>query len=214
MSAYYRFAIPAIITVCAEWACVELVVIGASYFSAAQLARQAIVCTIMVMTFQVNDGLGFGTSPCIGNLIGAAKPHQARVTADVPILVSFVIGIAGMLLLLLFGKQYLAIYTDDPVVVAKAIKLIPLISGFIVTDGLNSVLSAILRGLGRQNASANSFLFGYYACAIPLGIYFGYIRQLETIGFWWGICTGSLVTCVFQITYIYWTIDWKEEVHQ
>ncbi|KAI9506356.1 mate-domain-containing protein [Coemansia spiralis] len=212
MSAYYRLAIPAVITVCAEWVCFELLVIGASYFGATQMAGQAVMFTVTLLLFQFSNGLGYSISPRVGNLIGAAKPRQARVAADMAILASSSIGMAGTLLLSFFGKQYIAIYTDDPAVAREAAKLIPAACAFLVADGLNAVLSAILRGLGRQTASANIFVFGFYACAVPLGIYLGYIRHLETAGLWWGIGIGVLVSCALQTIYIYWGTDWKDEV--
>ncbi|KAI9506376.1 mate-domain-containing protein [Coemansia spiralis] len=214
MYAYYKLAIPAVITVCAEWVCFELLTVGASYFGANQLAGQSVVFTAVLLLFQFSNGLGYGTSPRIGNLIGAKKPRQARIAADMAILASSAIGMTGTLLLALFGKQYIAIYTDDPAVAREAAKLIPAACAFLVTDGLNAVLSAILRGLGRQNASANSFMLGFYVCAVPLGICFGYIKHLETVGLWWGICVGILVSCTLQAIYIYWMTNWENEVQQ
>ncbi|KAJ2846456.1 ethionine resistance protein, partial [Coemansia brasiliensis] len=95
MQEYYKLAIPSVITVCAEWICFELLTIGTSYFGANQLAGQAIVLNSMILIFQISNGLGFGTSPRIGNLIGAGKPRQARIAADMSLMASTVIGIAG-----------------------------------------------------------------------------------------------------------------------
>ncbi|KAI9504130.1 mate-domain-containing protein [Coemansia spiralis] len=212
MSAYYRLAIPSVITVCAEWVCFELLTIGASYFGATQLAGQAIMLNSVGLIFQFSNGLGFGTSPRIGNLIGAAKPRQARIAADMAILVSTLIGVIGTLFLALFGGWWTSVYTDDLAIARETAKLIPVACIFIITDGWNALFSAILRGLGRQKASANSFMFGFYACAVPLGIYLGYVRHLETVGLWWGMCIGVTVASILQLIYIYWLIDWKDEV--
>ncbi|KAI9501977.1 mate-domain-containing protein [Coemansia spiralis] len=212
MSAFYRLAIPSVITVCAESICFELLTVGASYFGANQIAGQLIILNSIRIIVLFSDGLGFGTSPRVGNLIGAAKPRQAHIAGDMAILASSFVGVMGTLFLVLFGDWWVSIYTVDPAVARESAKLIPVACIFIISHGMNVVFSAILRGLGRQKASANSFLFGFYVCAIPLGIYLGYIRHMEALGLWWGVCIGVLVSSTLQIVYVYWWIDWKDEV--
>ncbi|KAI9505950.1 mate-domain-containing protein [Coemansia spiralis] len=212
MSAFYRLAIPAVITVCAEWVCFEMLTIGASYFGANQMAGQVVLLSTVGLMVQFSNGLGFGTSPRIGNLIGAAKPRQARIAADMAVLASLFLGAMGSLFLAMFGKWWISIYTDDPAVAYESVRLIPAACAFIVGNGLNAMFSAILRGLGRQRASANSFMFGFYVFAVPLGIYFAYARHLETLGLWLGVSIGILVSSIFQLLYIYLWLDWKNEV--
>ncbi|KAI9504048.1 mate-domain-containing protein [Coemansia spiralis] len=209
MTAYYRLAIPSVITVCAGWICFELLTLGASYFGTAQLAGQTIIFNAIVQVYQFSNGLGYSTSPRVGNLIGAARPRQARIASDMAILTSLVIVMSGTLFLALCGDWWILVYTDDPAVNREAAKLIPSACIFIIGDGLNAISSAILRGLGRQKASANSFLFGFYIFAVPLAIYLGYTRNLETAGLWWGTCAGVLLSSILQLTYIYWLINWK-----
>ncbi|KAJ2505370.1 ethionine resistance protein, partial [Coemansia sp. RSA 1939] len=212
MWSYYKLAIPSVITICAEWITFELLALGASYFGANQLAGQAIMLNSVGLIFQLSNGIAYSTSPRIGNLIGAAKPRQARIAADMSILVSCLFGTMGTLFLLFFGGWWISVYTDDPYVAREAARLVPVACIFIVSDGLNAILSAILRGLGRQKISANIFLAGFYACALPIAGYLAYIRHLETPGLWWGVCIGVVIVCMLQILYIYLRIDWKDEV--
>ncbi|KAJ2595325.1 ethionine resistance protein [Coemansia sp. RSA 1722] len=212
MSAYYKLAFPAIITVCSEWVAFELLTIAISYFGANQLAANAIMLNSVGLIFQISNGLGFGTSPRIGNLIGAAKPRQARIAAEMALLTSGFIGLMGTLFLVFCGDWWTLVYTSDPEVVQATAKLLPVACIFIASDGLNAVLSAILRGLGRQNASANIFLIGFYLCAVPFGLYLGYVLDMQSVGLWWGLCTGVVVSCILQIYYIFKKVDWDNEV--
>ncbi|KAJ1646349.1 ethionine resistance protein [Coemansia asiatica] len=86
MSEYFELALPAVVTVCAEWFGFQLLTVGASYFGANQLAANAIMLNTNNLLYQFSYGLGFGTSPRIGNLIGAAKPRQARIAAKMAML--------------------------------------------------------------------------------------------------------------------------------
>ncbi|KAJ2517037.1 ethionine resistance protein [Coemansia sp. RSA 1939] len=214
MQAYYRLAIPSVITTCADWVCYELLAIGSSYFGADQLAGNAVILNTVQVIFQFSNGLGVGTSPRIGNLIGAAKPRQAHIAADMAILASAVIGLMGVLMLSLRGDWWISVYTDVPSVAREAAKMIPIACIFSVSNGLNAVLSAILRGLGRQRISANILLFGFYVCALPTGLYLAYVKHLETPGLWRGACIGVVITSVLHIVYIYTIVDWKNEVRR
>ncbi|KAJ1814490.1 ethionine resistance protein, partial [Coemansia sp. RSA 2675] len=181
MSQYYRLAIPAVFTVCAEWVAYELLIIGSSYFGANQMAGQAIMINSIVIIFQFSYGLGFGTTPRIGNLIGAAKPRQARIAADMSLAATVLIGIVCTLFLVFFGDWWTSVYTSDPVVAHEAAKLRKVACMLITGNGTNAVLGAILRGLGRQQVSANMFIFSFYVCAVPIGAYLGYGLQMQAL---------------------------------
>ncbi|KAJ2509441.1 ethionine resistance protein [Coemansia sp. RSA 1939] len=212
MWVFYKFAIPAIITVCADWFVFDLLALGASYFGPDQLAGSAVMVNAVVNIYHFSNGIGFGVSPRIGNHIGAAKPRQARIAADVSLISAAINVTIGCLLLTLCGDWWISMYTKDPNVVHETKKLIPIACMVVLGDGLNSVLAAILRGLGRQEASSYIFLTGLYGFALPVALYLGYVRHVETAGLWWGTCAGVLIVAVLQFVYIYMFIDWKNEV--
>ncbi|KAJ2514129.1 ethionine resistance protein [Coemansia sp. RSA 1939] len=214
MRSYYRLAIPSVVTTCTDWVCFELLAIGTSYFGAIQLAGSAIMLNSVISIFQFSNGLGFGTCPRVGNLIGAAKPRQARIAADMAVMVSAVIGVLGVLFLSLCGRWWISVYTSDPDVAREAAVMIPAVCIFSLSNGLNAVLSAVLRGLGRQRISANLLLFGFYVCGTPIAIYAAYYRHWESNGLWWGLCIGAAVASILHIIYIHFIVNWKDEVHR
>ncbi|KAJ2805735.1 ethionine resistance protein [Coemansia guatemalensis] len=212
MSTFYRLALPAVIMMCAEWITFELLSIGASYFGPTQLVASAVMINTHVQVVHINNGIGFGTSPRIGNLIGAAKPRLAHITSCVAIATSSFVGIMCTLFLAVFGDWWISVYTSDPAVVPEVRKIITISYIFTTFNGLNAVLGAIMRGLGRQKTSAAIHLLGYHLCAIPLGAYLGFGLKMQVSGLWWGVCAGILVVFVSQVVYIYKLVNWKDEV--
>ncbi|KAJ2084807.1 ethionine resistance protein [Coemansia sp. RSA 1813] len=212
MWVYYRLAIPSVISTSVVWVCVELLTLGSSYFGANQLAGQAIIMNFANLLYQVCSGLAYSTSPRIGNLIGAAKPRQARISSNMAFMASVCIVAAGTLLLLLTNKWWISVYTSDPNVAIEAAKLIPAASILVVVDGVKTGLNATLVGLGRQRISAEILIFSFYMCGIPIGYTLGYIVRLETAGLLWGMCIANSISLVAQFVYIYVWIDWKDEV--
>ncbi|KAJ2522436.1 hypothetical protein GGI11_001736 [Coemansia sp. RSA 2049] len=212
MWAFYSLAIPSVITCCADWVCFELLIIGAPYFGAHQLAGTAIMNNTIQVLYQFSNGLGIGTSPRIGSLIGAAKPRQTHIASDMAILASALLGLAGVLLLSLCGDWWIPVYTNDLLVAVEAAKLVLAICLYSFGNGLNAVLSAVMRGIGRQKISANILFFGVCVCGLPIAVHLAYVRGLESAGLWWGACTGAVVSCIIKLFYMSFIVDWKDEV--
>ncbi|KAJ2079598.1 ethionine resistance protein [Coemansia sp. RSA 988] len=214
MFEFYRLAIPSVITVCSEWVCFELLNIGSSYFGTAQLAATAITINTGVIVYQISNGLGYSTGPRIGNLIGDGKPRQARIARDMAVMVAVTTGALCLLFLMLCGRWWISVYTNDLEVIRETLKLMPVFCGFIICDAVNAVLNSVMRGLGRQIVGASSFMFSYYCIAVPLGLYLGYMKNMQAWGLWLAICIAVIFSSLVQFVYAYMWIDWKDEVRR
>ncbi|PIA14589.1 MATE efflux family protein, partial [Coemansia reversa NRRL 1564] len=212
MHAYYKVAAPAVIMLCAEYFAFGLLTIGASYFGVVQIDACTIVINTLLLIFIPSYGISFSTGPRVGNLIGAAKPRQARIASDVALAASAFIGLLFIALLAMFLDLWISVYTAEPDVIRQVKMIIPITYLFITGDGLKAVLSAIMRGLGRQKVSAAINMLAYHLIAIPVSAYLGFGRDMQNPGLWWGVCVGVLVVCGGHFIYIYRWVDWKDEV--
>ncbi|KAJ2771278.1 ethionine resistance protein [Coemansia nantahalensis] len=214
MYEFYRLALPSIVATYSGWLAFEVVVLCAAYFGEKQVAGQAILFNTLTIIFELNCGLGYAMTARVGNLIGAAKPRQARIAADMAYAASVLVGVLSMLFLLFAGRWWISVYTTDPDVAREAAKLVPLACVFIVSDSMNAMGGAILRGLGRQNVSAVTYAVGMYCCAGPLGAFLAYRLRMEVVGLWGGLCVGVLVSSTSQLLYVKLCVDWADEVRR
>ncbi|PIA19785.1 MATE efflux family protein [Coemansia reversa NRRL 1564] len=212
MSEFYRLAVPAAIAVSAELFSFELINIGSSYFNTNQLAATAIVVNSSIVAYQISNGLGYSTAPRIGNLIGAGKPRQACIARDMGILAAGLAGTFCLLFLTFCGGWWISVYTNDVEVIKELQIIMPIFCAFVIFDALNILLTSIVRGLGRQKLSAWCYLFNYYFVAVPLGLYLGFVRNMESAGLWWSICVAIILSTSMQFVYAYLWMDWKDEV--
>ncbi|KAJ1732498.1 ethionine resistance protein [Coemansia biformis] len=212
MYEFYRLAIPSIIASYSGWLGFEMLVLCASYFGANQLAGQAIMLNSVNLIFELSCGLGYATTARVGNLIGAAKPRQARIAADMGYAASALVGALCTLFLAIGGGWWTSVYTDDPDVARETAKLLPVACVFIVSDGMNAMGSAIMRGLGRQSVSGITYAIGLYCFGIPVGAILAFKLRMGVLGLWWGLCVGVLVACSAQLFYAKWLVDWNDEV--
>ncbi|PIA19578.1 MATE efflux family protein, partial [Coemansia reversa NRRL 1564] len=212
MSSFYWLAIPAVIMMWAEWVVFELISVGSSYFGSTELVASAIMINAQIQVMHMNNGIGSGASPRIGNLIGAGKPRLAHITSCVAVATSSFVGIMCTLFLAVLGEWWVSIYSTDPEVFPTVRKIITISYIFTTFNGLNSVLGGIMRGLGRQKPSAIINMVGYHLCGVPLGVYLAFGLKMQVPGLWWGVCVGVLLVFITHTVYIYMLVDWKDEV--
>ncbi|PIA15338.1 MATE efflux family protein [Coemansia reversa NRRL 1564] len=214
MHEFYRLAIPSSASIITEWICTDLLNIGSSYFGKVYLAASAITLNTAVLTYQISNGLGYSTSPRIGNLIGAGKPRQARIARDMGVLIATCIGTLCLIFFMTCGRWWISIYTSDPDVMRETLKIMPVFCGFVICDAVNGVLNSIMRGLGRQTVGAASFTFSYYCISVPLGLYLGYVKNMQVWGLWLSGCIAVVISTLIQFLYLYMWVDWKDEVRR
>lgn len=101
--------------------------------------------------------------------------------------------------ILLGGPLLVSQLCQDPAVRALTCSTLPVLSVVMVLDGLNSVVSGVLRGAGRQIMGAKVNL----ACcllAVPAAWYLGFKADMGIIGFWAGVGLGAAVQFVVLIS--------------
>jgi MATE family multidrug resistance protein len=59
-----------------------------------------------------------------------------------------------------WGRHLVALFTNDPAVVASCCTVLPLLAGLVFFDGVNAVVGGCLRGAGRQMLGAGINFIG------------------------------------------------------
>lgn len=113
----------------------------------------------------------------MSNELGAGHPRAARLATRVVVLLALAVGVSEGLLMVLVLHLWGYTYGDEEVVRYTA-RMMPLIAVSIVFDGLQSVLSGVVRGCGRQKAGAYINLAAYYLAGIPSAFMFAFVCRL------------------------------------
>lgn len=112
-----------------------------------------------------------------------------------------------------FGKQLVTLFTNDAAVIASCCTVLPLLAGLVFFDGVNAVVSGVLRGSGRQMLGAGINVIGYWVIGVPLAAYLAFRGGLGLQGFWVGVTCGAFVQAVVLLTVLFrW--DWQAEVER
>jgi MATE family multidrug resistance protein len=121
---------------------------------------------------------------------------------------------AALALTIMFkGNAFVRMFTNDPTVIATCGTALPLLAILVFFDGINSVVSGVLRGSGRQMLGAVCNFWGYFIVGLPLCAYLAFKANMGIHGLWWGIIAGACVQAVVLLSMLLrW--DWQQEVQR
>ena len=110
----------------------------------------------------------------VSNELGGGHPRAAKFLLVVAVITSFFVGVLLSLILIIFRKQYPALFSSDSEVQALVVQLTPLLASCIVINNIQPVLSGVAIGAGWQAVVAYVNIACYYIVGVPLGLLFGY----------------------------------------
>jgi MATE family multidrug resistance protein len=95
---------------------------------------------------------------------------------------------------LVLGRHVIgALFTNIPEVLAMCAATFPLVSASMFGDGLNSTISGVLRGAGRQQLGAMLNLASYWGLGLPTAYLLSVKAGLELKGLWGGLILATSV---------------------
>ncbi|MBY0413099.1 MAG: MATE family efflux transporter, partial [Bdellovibrionales bacterium] len=194
-----RLGLPISFTILCEvlvFATVSILVGGMSLIAS---ASQNVVMNITSLTFMVPMALGSAISILVGeqygkkSIEGVVRFSRGAVTLVVLIQICF------MLLYLSFPSFVMKIATKDEAVIAYGGMLLFWVGVFQLPDGLQIVLSGIMRGLNQTRIPMVLGLISYWVIGLPCGAYLAYKGHMEARGLWVGLTIGLSCMSVLLI---------------
>jgi MATE family multidrug resistance protein len=128
--------------------------------------------------FMVPLGLGGAVSTRVSNELGAGHPRAARLATRVVAVLALAAGVSEGVVMVLVRHQWGYAYSNEEEVVRYTARMMPLIAVSLVFDGMQSVLSGVVRGCGRQKAGAYINLAAYYLAGVPSAFVFAFVCRL------------------------------------
>ncbi len=100
-----------------------------------------------VLNFSLTFGLAGGASIFISQYFGAGKHKEVQETFDIAFMAGIVVGGLFSLALILFPKELLMIFTDNPVIIASALDYLTFAKFTFLPFGLSLAISMSLRSV-------------------------------------------------------------------
>jgi MATE family multidrug resistance protein len=196
-----RLGLPISFTILCEvliFATVTVLVGGMSLIAS---ASQNLVMNITSLTFMVPMALGSAISVLVGEQFGKKSIEGIVRLCRGAMTLTIFIQVFFACLYLTIPHLVMGLATTDEAVIVYGGALLFWVGLFQLPDGLQVVLSGVMRGLNETRIPMVLGLISYWVLGLPFGVYLAYQRNMEARGLWVGLAIGLTCMCVLLIAF-------------
>jgi MATE family multidrug resistance protein len=165
----------------------------------AALAAHQIALNCASVSYMIPLGTASAAAVAVGHAMGARMPDRARRAGFIATGLACVFMAFSALLFCVYPKQILSVYTQDPEVIRIGVGLLAVAAAFQLFDGIQTVVTGSLRGLGQTRIPMLTNLAGYWAIGLPAGYALCFHFGFGVYGLWCGLTIALTVIALFLL---------------
>lgn len=200
-----RIGAPAAGQILLEVGAWNLSTFAAGYLTPVALATHTIALNYASISYMVPLGVSAAAAVSVGHAIGAGDPAKARRAGWMALALGSGFMICAGVVFLVAPRPLITLYTHDARVLALGPSLLWIAAAFQIFDGIQTVSTGALRGLGETRVPMFANLVGYWVMGLPLGFILCFVLRWGVYGMWIGL-TLSLVVIASTLL-IRWNRD-------
>ncbi|KAM0996679.1 hypothetical protein ACFX14_006746 [Malus domestica] len=210
---FIKLSIPSAVMISLEIWSFELMVLLSGFLPNPKLETSVLSISLNTcsMVYMIPMAFSGTASTRVSNQLGASQPRLAilavRVALSIVVIEGFLVGAV----LILGRKVWGYCYSNETEVVNYVGEMLILVAVSHFFDGLQSVLSGVIRGSGQQKVGAYVNLGAYYFMGIPVAVLLAFVLHIGGKGLWTGIIVALFVQALCLSIIIICT-DWEKEV--
>ena len=185
--------LPAALTIAFEVGVFNLATVLAGKLNAVSLAAHTIALNAASVTYRVPLGIGSAAAVSVGRAIGAKDRRRARRAGWVALGITVLFEIVSALAFILLPREIARVYTTDGRVISLAVNLFLIAAVFQIFDGLQTVATGALRGLGDTRTAMLWNLVCYWFVGLPVGYWLCFVLGWGVVGLWDGLCLALML---------------------
>ncbi|WP_238377202.1 MATE family efflux transporter [Neptunomonas antarctica] len=167
------------------------------------VAAHQITMTFTGLIFMIPLSIAMACTIRIGQLSGAAKPHDAWFSAKIGVLITSSIAVFTSIAIWLLASQIAQIFTTEKNLIELAANLLLIAALFGISDALQVTAAGALRGYKDTSIPLLIVFIAYWGIGLPLGYILGLTDWLTpamgAAGFWYGLVIGLSVSAVLLL---------------
>lgn len=189
-----KIGLPAALTIGLEVGVFNAVTALAGKLGALSLAAHTIALNAAAVTYMVPLGIASAAAVSVGRAIGAGDSGRACRAGWIAIGIGSLFEVLAAASFLMFPGAIVSIYTHDRSVIDFTVSLLAIAAVFQIFDGLQTLATGALRGMGRTMTPMVWNLAGYWGVGFPLGCWLCFGLKWGIVGLWYGLCLGLILT--------------------
>jgi MATE family multidrug resistance protein len=203
MKVLLKLGLPAGITIGLEVGIFNLATAVAGRLDAVSLASHTIALNASAVAYMVPLGIASAAAVSVGRAIGAGDRKGAQRAGWTAIGLTVAFECCTAVAFFTLARSIASVYTRDERVISFVSVLFVIAAIFQLFDGLQTVATGALRGLGNTRTPMVWNLVGYWVITLPLGYWWCFRSGLGAVGLWYGLCLG-LFLIGMGLTWVWW----------
>lgn len=206
----FKEAIPVGFQTVLEYAAYGYGAIMIGWINAAELAAHQITINVAMSSFMIILAIGAAGAIRVGQAVGVNDVAQMRLSGKVALGVGVCFVLTPCFLFISFPSILASYFINEMHVIQLAIPLIITAGVFQVSDSLQSISQALLRGLGDFRFPSIITFICYWIIGLPIGAFLCFKLEWNALGIWIGFLISlSLQAVFFSIRYFKLVDKWK-----
>ena len=186
----------------------NLATFSAGYLTPVALATHQIVLNYASVTYMVPLGISAAAAVSVGHAVGAGDAARARRAGWMALGLGTSFMLLAALMFLLWPRPLIELFSRDPRVLAVGPGLLGIVAAFEIFDGIQTVSTGALRGLGETHAPMWANLVGYWVLGLPLGFFLCFGLKWGIYGLWIGLTLALIVIALALL------LRWRRDAEQ
>ncbi len=174
---------------------------------AVPLASHQIALNTVAFTYMVPLGIASAAAVRVGQAIGRKDPFGAEDAGGTAIFLGAAFMTCMSVVLLIIPGWIARAYTPDEAIIHSTIALLAAGAAFQLFDGIQTVATGALRGVGDTRTPMLCHFTAYWVIGLPLGAWLCFRRGWGAFGLWAGL---SLALILIGIVLL---LVWRRRVH-
>ena len=166
---------------------------SASYLNPVALATHAIALNYASISYMVPLGVSAAAAVSVGHAVGACDLARARRAGWLALGLGTCFMLFAGIVFLVAPLPLIRLYTSDPRVLMVGPSLLWVAAAFQIFDGIQTVSTGALRGLGETRVPMIANLIGYWILGLPLGLTLCFVLRWGIYGMWIGLTLALVV---------------------
>jgi multidrug resistance protein, MATE family len=166
---------------------------SAGYLDPVALATHAIALNYASISYMVPLGVSAAAAVSVGHAVGAGDRARARRAGWLALGLGTGFMLLAGIAFLVAPKPLITLYTHDPRVLMVGPSLLWIAAAFQVFDGIQTVCTGALRGLGETRIPMFANFIGYWILGLPLGLTLCFVLHWGIYGTWIGLTLALIV---------------------
>jgi multidrug resistance protein, MATE family len=195
-----RIGVPAATQILLEIGAFGAAAVLAGRLNPIALASHQIALNCAAVSFMVPLGVSSAAAVAVGQAIGRGEPAVARRSGFIAIGLACAFMASAALAFLFAPGPILRIYTSNAGILSIGTGLLAIAALFQLFDGIQTVATGALRGLGNTRIAMLVNLGGYWVFGLPIGYVLCFRWRFGIYGLWWGL-TLALIAIALILLY-------------